>query len=307
MRKIPVGATIAQAFGFVIRNFLNILGIMIVPMVVTWIPSFLMRPQLAAASAGLAAHDLSRATHIWAMLLPVYIVGFVLMAMQFIGIAELALDTKKAPRWLYFSLGAPVWRLAGSFLFLILVIVLGWLAAMLVNVALGAAIKAVLGGNTAGWALALAGAVVLVGSIVIWCAYLYSLVRIAFLLIPVIAAREPGFGVARGWALGRGNFWRMFAILLVNWLPLVILEVVLVATVMFRGVSFPSPHASAQQATAFQAATQANVMSLINGLYDHWYITFPLVAVVMVLFYGFAVGAQVFAYRSLVSDEVAGY
>ena len=59
-------------------------------------------------------------------------------------------------------------------------------------------------------------------------AYLYSLVRLGFLLIPVIAAREPGFGVARGWALGRGNFWRMFVILIVNWLPLLVLELVLV-------------------------------------------------------------------------------
>lgn len=307
MKKIPVGATIAQAFGFVVRNVLNILGIMIIPMVVMWIPSFAMRPQLTAISARMAARDYSGMAHLWAILLPFYVVGFVLMAMQFIGIAELALDTKKAPRWFYFSLGAPVWRLAGSFLFLILVIVLGWLAAVLVNVVLGAAVKAALGGNMAGWALALTGALVLVGSVVIWCAYLYSLVRLGFLLIPVIAAREPGFGVARGWALGRGNFWRMFAIAVVNWLPLVILEIVLVVTVMFRGVSFPPPHASAQQAAAFQTATQANVASLMNGLYAYWYITLPLFAVLMVLFYGFGVGAQVFAYRSLVSDEVAGY
>ena len=36
-------------------------------------------------------------------------------------------------------------------------------------------------------------------------------------------------------------------------------------------------------------------------------LTFPLFAALMVLFYGFGVGVQVFAYRALVSDEVAGY
>jgi hypothetical protein len=306
MTKIPVGATIARAFHFVVHNFLNILGIMAIPMVVMWIPSLVMRPQMMAASAGMAAQDYSAVARLWAILLPLYAAGFVLMAMQFIGIAELALGTKKTPRWFYFSLGAPVWRLVGSVLFLILVIVLGWLAALLVNVVLGAALKALLGGSMAGWALALSGAIVLVGSVVIWCAYLYSLVRLGFLLIPVIAAREPGFGVARGWALGRGNFWRMFAILLINWLPLIVLEGVVIFGVMFNGAAFPPPHASAAQSAAFQAATQERVMRMMSGIYQYWYITLPVFVVVMVLFYGFGVGVQVFAYSALTSDEVAG-
>ena len=306
MKKIPVGRVIAQAFGFVVRNFLNILGIMAIPMAVMWVPSFLLRPQMMAASAGMAAQDYSQIARLWAILLPFYAVGFVLMAMQFIGIAELALGTKKAPHWFYFSLGAPVWRLVGSVLFLILVIVLGWLAALFVNVMLGAVLKILMGGSTAGWVAALVGAIVLVGSVVIWCADLYSLVRLGFLLIPVIAAREPGFGVAQGWALGRGNFWRMFAILLVNWLPVIVLEGIAVFGVMFSGASFPPPHAPAAQTAAFQAATQERVMHMMTGIYQYWYITLPVFVVLMVLFYGFGVGVQVFAYRALASDEITG-
>src|ERR1700749_2996857 len=128
MKKIPVGATIAQPFGFVVRNFFNILGIMAVPMLVMWLPSLLLRSQIAAMDARMAAGDYSAVTPLWQFLLPLYVACFLLMAIHFLGLDELAKGTKQAPRWLYFSLGRPIWRLFGSILFLILLIVLGWVA-----------------------------------------------------------------------------------------------------------------------------------------------------------------------------------
>ncbi len=75
----------------------------------------------------------------------------VLLVMQVIGIAQLALDRHKGPAWFYFSLGKPVWRWIGSFLLLIAVMLVGWLVVALADVAVVALLRALMGsaGNVA--------------------------------------------------------------------------------------------------------------------------------------------------------------
>jgi hypothetical protein len=302
MNKIPVGATIARAWRFVVRDFLNILGVSAPVLVLSWIPSFLIYAPDAANPQAAMGSDPARAAHLVPLLLPLYLAIFLLMGMQLLGIAELASGTKRSPRWFYLSLKWPVWRLFGSMLFLILVI---FLAVLLMAFGYGAfALFLKLAfNNAAGWALALSSALHLVGGIAAFCAYVYCLVRLTFLLIPVIAAEEPGFAVARGWALGAGNFWRMFALLLTVWIPLFVLEGILIVT-LFAGVHFPPPHASPTQAAAFQAAMNAHVMQVFGNMFTYWYISAPLFVAIMVLFYGFAIGSQVFAYEALKGGDL---
>jgi len=305
MGKIPVGSVIARAWHFVVRDFLNILGVSAPVLILSCVPSILMYVPHASTPEAAMSQDPARIAHLLPMLLPIYVAIFLLMAMQFLGIAELALGTKRSPRWLYLSLGWPVWRLFGSILFLCFVFFLGAVAVILGFGALGLIVKLTLGSNPAGWAAALSGAIFVVGSVALWCAFIYCIVRLIFLLIPMIAAQEPGFAVARGWALGAGNFWRMFALLLIVWLPLILLEVVFIVS-LFRGVSFPPPHASPEQAAAFQAAINAHALQAVNGLFTYWYISVPVFFAAMVLFYGFAIATQVFAYEALKSDPVTG-
>jgi hypothetical protein len=307
MNKIPVGATIARAWRFVVRDFLNILGVSAPVLVLSWLPSFLIYAPGAAHPQATMGGDPARAAHLLPMLLPLYLAIFLLMGMQLLGIAELASGTKRSPRWLYLSLKWPVWRLFGSILFLILVVFLGGLLVGLGYGAFALLLKLAFN-NAAGWALALSSALHLVGGIAAFCAYFYCLVRLTFLLIPVIAADEPGFAVARGWALGAGNFWRMFALILTVWIPLLVLEGILIVT-LFAGAHFPPPHASPAQAAAFQAAMNAHMMTVFNHMFTYWYISAPLFTAIMVLFYGFAIGSQVFAHEALkdgVSTPVAG-
>jgi hypothetical protein len=307
MKKIPVGATAASAWRFVIRDFFNILGVSAPVLILSWIPTFLIYTPGAAFPQAAMGSDPARAAHLLPVLLPLYGAIFLLMAMQLLGIAELASGTKRPPRWLYLSLKWPVWRLFGSILFLILVIFLGGLLVGLGYGALALLLKLAFN-NATGWALALSGALHLVGSIIALCACIYCFVRLTFLLIPVIAVQEPGFAVARGWALGSGNFWRMFALLLTVWIPLVALEGILIVT-LFAGVHFPPPHASPAQAAAFQTAMNAHAMQVFNNMFTYWYISAPIFVAIMVLFYGFAIGSQVFAYEALkdgVSAPVAG-
>jgi len=299
VNKIPVGATIVRAWRFVVREFFNILGISAPVIVLSWIPNLLIYGPGAGSDTG-------RVAHLMPMLLPLYLATFLALPMQLIGIAQLAMGAKTAPRWLYLSLGWPIWRLAGSILFFMVVIALLALGAVLGFALLAILVKLVLGSVSASWAGALRDALLLVGGVALWGTWIYATARLMFLLIPVIAAREPGFALARGWTLGASNVWRIFVLLLTAWLPLILLEVVVIGS-LFMGVHFPPPHASPEQLAAFQTALDAHMQQFTGSLIHYWYATMPLSMAVIVLFHGFTVACQVFAYEAVKdSPPVAG-
>ena len=296
MAKIPVGATIAQAYRFAFGDFLKILGVMWPSMLLMWLPSLLMRKQMTALSAQKAAQDYSSLHALWPLLMLFYLVALVLIIVQVVGIAQLALGRHKGPVWFYFELGKPVWRLIGSFLLLILAFIAGWIATLLGAFIFGFILalitKAV---NTTAIAIGIS----VLAVIALFCAYIYCWVRLTFLLIPVVAAQEEGLALGRSWTLGLGNFWRMFAVFLATVGPFIILECVFVFGFLFRGITFPPPHAAADQVAAYQAAVNARSAEMMNAIYSHWYIAYPLALIFVVVFYGLAVGAQCFAYRAL--------
>lgn len=305
MKKIPVGATIAQAYGFAFSRFPSVFRVLWLPMLLAWIPSLALQSRLQALSAGMMAHDISAIAQLWTILLPLYLFIFVLMCMQAIGVLRLVLGQQQ-PSWFYFSLGRPVWRLFGNVLLMILIAFLGILAAVLAGLLVNFLLDAIAKAANFPALTATLHFISAISFIAIWCAWFYCFVRLTFLLAPVIATGEPGMALGRAWTLGKGNFWRMFAVLLSFLLPFFILEVALVFGMMFRGISFPPPHPSAEQQAAFHAAMQARQAEMAGAIYHYWYISFPLLVVVMVLFYGLSAAAQAFAWRAVTSDEVSG-
>jgi hypothetical protein len=305
MTKIPVGKTIARAYAFGFRDFLRILGVMWLPLAIMWIPGIFLQRRAMALQAQAAAGNLSAFRDLWPILLPLYLVIFLFLFMQVIGIAKLALGIKKGPSWFYFSLGRPVWRLIGSFLLLIVAMIIGWLAVLLGGVVMG--FLASLLNKAVGSSLfsGIVGVVAVVAMIALWCGYVYAVVRLTFLLVPVIAAEEEGFALARSWTLGVGNFWRMFVVLLAVMGPFLVLEMALLFGVLFRGVPFPPSHASTEQAAAFQAAVNARTLEMVGTLSHYWYVAYPVSIIVLVLFYGIYIGAPSFAYRALSDDEAS--
>jgi hypothetical protein len=302
MAKIPVGATIAQAYRFAFGDFLKILGVMWPSMLLMWLPSLLMRKQMTALSAQMAAQDFSSLRELWPLILLFYLVALVLIIVQVIGIAQLALGRHKGPVWFYFELGKPVWRLIGSFLLLILAFIIGWIATLLGAFILGFILALI---TKAVNSAAIAIGISVLAVIALFCAFVYCWIRLTFLLIPVVAAQEEGLALGRSWTLGLSNFWRMFAILLATVGPFIILEFVFIFGFMFKGIAFPPPHATADQMAAYQAAMNARSAEMMNGIYSHWYIAYPLALVFVVVFYGLAVGAQCFAYRALTEGEAS--
>jgi hypothetical protein len=303
MAKIPVGATLAHACRFAFGDFLKILGTMWVALVVSWIPGFLMQPQMMAT--GIAAPPPGG---LGIVLLLVYVAAFILLFMQILGIARLALGLRTGPYWVYFSLGKPLWRLIGSALLFVLAAVIGLVLALLASLLLGFLLGLVAkAANFPALTATIAFAKAII-AIAIWCGAFYCMVRLSFLLLPVVAAQEPGMALGRAWTLGRGNFWRMFLILAAIWTPLVLLEMVLLYFFFLKGLPFPSAGAPAQQSQLFQAAMNANAIRMIAGMRNYWYVVYPVFTVIAALFYGVAVGAQCFAYRAVTegSAPVAG-
>src|SRR5947199_9276796 len=95
----------------------------------------------------------------------------------------------------------------------------------------------------------------------------------------------------------------MFVVLLATTGPFFVLELAFVFGLLFRGVTFPPPHASAAQTAAYQAALNAHMLDMMSAVYRYWYVSFPLMIAVLVVFYGLATGAQCFGYRSLTENE----
>lgn len=148
MAKIPVGKTIAHAYGFAFEGFPRILGVMWPSLLLMWMPGILLRPQMTALSAQMASQNYSAFRDMWPVFVFLYPMMFVLIAIQMIGIAQLALDRHKGPAWFYFTLGKPVWRWIGTLLLLFVVMLVGWLAVLLLDVAVSALLRVLTGGNT---------------------------------------------------------------------------------------------------------------------------------------------------------------
>jgi len=185
MKKIPVGQTIAFAYRFLISEIATIVGL-------TWIPA------LIAAVAGYFA--------------------------QYYGISHSALleagDTQTGAAYLAITVASLAVMGFAS---------LRFMAGTTVLLALAAGITAfafVLAGvplNTPAQAQPTPAA--LLAGLISWVVFVYAFVtilRMGFLLPPVIVAEEKG-GLRRAHDLTKGNFWRMFAVMLALGLPVLAL------------------------------------------------------------------------------------
>jgi hypothetical protein len=216
MNKIPVENTISRSYGFAFSNILSVFGI-------AWLP-YLMLVAIAVGLVFLLAPDLPRmliqgdfdpvvllhVSHIFGLL---GLLSFIVTCMVTVGIQRKALGKHPGPVFVSFSLGAPVWRLAGA-LFLAGLVIL---------------FIALLTGAVAGviwWAAGrfLPNFELLIRTIAVVAACLwliYMSVRLTFFL-PAVVVAEEGIGLGRAWELAEGNFWRIFIVFVAVFLPVAI-------------------------------------------------------------------------------------
>ncbi|HTW33787.1 MAG TPA: hypothetical protein VMD53_04145 [Rhizomicrobium sp.] len=216
MNKLPVGETISGAYGFAFADFLSVLG-------VAWLPHVIYVLLIVGIVYGLAPElpgQVMRGEFDISMLYTlrrigglIWLVGLVIQSMVTVGLQKKALGEMPGPTFFYFSLGAPVWRMIGATFLAILAYIFIVVLTVGVTVALalaatkfvahfGAAIAVILGIVASFWLI-------------------YTAVRLFFFLPAVVVAEEQ-IGLVRSWELGGGNFWRIFAVVFVVFVPVAI-------------------------------------------------------------------------------------
>lgn len=305
MAKIPVGEPIARSYGFAFGNILNNLGAIWIPDAILYALIFVFKKPYMDAAAAMASRDPSALRAAIPILIAAGIIMFVLIAAQVVSITREALGLRIGNAFLQFPFGAPLWRLLLAYLSLLGVMIIFYVAALVAGVVIaiiGATVFAAAG--SAGKLIG--GAVLAVGVIAAFCAFIYAFVRLSFLMMP-IAVAEGRRTLRRGWALMRGNFWRSVSVILSILIPLAILEFGYFYWLMGTDWLVP-PHLgtmSPQDAAVWSQQQQAAVRHSMERTQQLWFIVYPIGLVFGLLIYGLFAGASAFAYRSLTSESTS--
>ena len=219
MNKIPVGETVTRTYTFALSSFLRIFGVVWAPLAVTIALNLMMTPgflhHAALADADAAARDALRLVPL-AMLIVLPI-----RAMIAVGVTELALGLRPETTFVYFSLAMPVWRMIAMWLLVLLVMIVITVGGVLGLGVIAALSATLLSASKGAVAIGIA-----VCALFFYGALIYIIVRLTFLIAPV-AVVEKKIDLARGWQLTRGNFWRIFAIGFLIFLPIVAIAMAL--------------------------------------------------------------------------------
>jgi hypothetical protein len=294
VNTIPVGKTIAFAYQFTLENLGAIIGLIWLPTVAITVGGFFADTTYSATVNTAMQEGRSAAAGQAVMgLLAWYLLSILLSAMAATAVTRQALGLRKGPAFISFSLGLPEFRVFGAMLSLIAVLLLLLLPYLFTvsSVALaaqaGGAGTAVL--SLAALALALAGA----GGI------LYVLARLSFLMLPATVAENVS-GLARSWALTRGNFWRIAGVGACTLGP--ILVIMGVGEYVILGPEF----FLAGLNTTLTAAQQTKIaMEQQHTMIQHLPMLLGLSLLIAPFYFGLMLAPAAYAYRALTEANPA--
>lgn len=251
MARVPVVATIREAYVFTSTNLGGIIGLIWIPMVMVTIMGFftfqryyndVIQAMASGATATLGPTML--------MMLGYIIAALLLHAVMYVAVVQLAMGTRTAPAWAHFAFGAEEWRMFRAFLAFA-----GLLLAVIIPIlVIGTAATGAPGTPSP----AMAGLVLLVYAVLI-------LAVPRFLsLLPAIAAAENVPVLRRAWQLSTGNFWRLLAIMAGIFIPLLIVMGLLQLAL---GGRLPSVPAGDEQARMMAGLLRAReTLPIVSGL-----------------------------------------
>ena len=282
-RRIEVVATIRDAYVFALANLGGVIGLIWVPMVLATIMGFFSLQRYyndfidAMASGNVAALGPSML-----MMLGYLIAALLLYAVMFVAVVQLALGARSAPAVAHFAFGNLEWRMFRALLAFIGVVLVLVLPAFVVSDAFFAVAGKGLP-KSAGPALML---------LTFYGVVLVAMPRF-FVLLPTIAVAENAPVLRRAWTLSAGNFWRLLAVLLAVFGPILLLFTGLELVLAGRA---PAQAAGGTEQMQMLAAIMRarDVLPMISGL---GFLISPLVV-------GLMAGASVSVWRAL-KDEPA--
>ncbi len=287
MNTIPVGETIANAYSFVVRRGLAIMGLSWLPAAFYAVGTSYWLLKLSAAML-VSPRPKQGGLNDFALfdLICLAIITAFASAVIAVPLTREALERGRTTLTAYLAVGAREWRL---FLGLLQVYALA-LGALLLIVFLGGVTVAValsaLGAN-AQW-LGMPVDLLAKIAVALIAAILLGVLTVRFdFFISTLAAAEPKVGILRAWALGNGNFWRLLAIVLTLVLPLCLL----LAIIAF---AFGEPELGAALGSALSA--QEDSTAFYQWLSDNAVVVAAIVAIALVISNALFAGASAFAY-----------
>ena len=251
MARLPVVATIRDAYAFTAANLGGIIGLIWIPMVLVTVMGFFAlqryyNDMIAAMASGVTA----TLGPTMLMMLGYVVAAVLLRAVMYVAVVQLALGTRNAPAWAHFAFGAAEWRMFRAFLafvglvfaFVIPILVIG-------SAALGAA-------GAQGPAMA--------GLVLLFYGVLLLTVPRFLTLLPAIAVAEEAPVLRRSWQLSAGNFWRLLGIMAGIFVPMLILISVLQ---LLLGGRLPAAPAGSEQMRMMAGLLRAReTLPLVSGL-----------------------------------------
>lgn len=306
MKTIPLGATVARAYGFLRSRIASIIG-------VAWLPLLIGSAATIAVTAQQVGHP-TMTRIIFAGMLVTMLTNNMVTA----GTMQLALGQRKRA-WVYFSLGAPVWRLiAMNFLAgLLLVLIFGlmFLALYLAWTFVGLPGKPLPFPRDLGaWVMfpvnqflvcSVAGTTcpsvavrvgLMVFTFVEFCAFLLVALRLMF-FIPAVAVVEESMSLGRSWALSEGNFLRILGIYAATALPIMIIA----ATAShFASAPFISHGIAGRDPSTLAVSTA------LAGAPGFLILTLAITAVQQIVSHGITAGAVTNAYNAATEPDTTG-
>ena len=314
MAKIPLERTIESAYRFAFTKFLSVLGVL-------WLPYLVV----GAALAGIiylawpdiqSLHDVGwamqaspneeinfSAEHFVALMRVIGSIGrfagllwllfIIARAMVTVGVLRTALGQHEGPVFVYFSLGAAVWRMIGAMLLAAIIIVL--------VLCLTAAACALIFFGADRFASGAAGAIKFVAVAAAFFWMVYMIFRLVFFLPPVVVA-EGRIGIGRAWELGGGNVLRIIGVLIAVFLPVAIVAGI-ISNALFGAILWNEVRGALL--SGHPLPPHAFFEALVRDLRYIWPVFVAYQLVYMTVLAGLGGGAMAAAYKSVTQTEAA--
>jgi len=212
MRRVPVVATIREAYVFLAKHLGAIIGLVWVPMVLLAIAEYFTLYRLYNSAIDfLAGGNPAQMGPALLMGLACLIAALLLYAMMFVAVVQLALapQAATAPSFLHFAVGPLEWRTFRAFLAFAGLVALIVLTVMFAVGAISELMPRLKSDQSA------AGNIMVLA---MGCAGMAVAARV-FLLLPALIVHESGPVLRRAWALSSGNFLPLLGIFLAIFLP----------------------------------------------------------------------------------------
>ena len=292
--KVPVGGTLAHAYSFAFGNIVNNLGLIWIPVAILWTAAYFLQAPYLRASMASAGPSPSAALAALPMLTAFLAVNAIVQSAQIASLNKEALGLRTGNAFLQFPFGPATWRVLGAFALYFIVMIIIYIGLSLASILTAGLSTALLAKS--GAVGAVIGATILLGFL---GALLYVGTRLSFFLVPV-AIVERRVSLIRAWQLTGGNFWRIFFVLLVLFVPFLILELYYLFKLL--GPFFQSLHANMTPQEL--RAWQQHFVSGTTGFSQRWwFVTYPVGVLVTLILYGMYAGASAHAYRAVTYED----